>query len=46
MVFKEFIKHMFQCLVEAVLDIISFIFCWSMNVQNNDMTSATSQYYV
>jgi hypothetical protein len=38
MVFREFIKHTFQFLVEAVLHIISFIFCWSMNVQNNDMT--------
>jgi hypothetical protein len=38
MVFREFIKHTFQFLVEAVLHIISFIFSWSMNVQNNYMT--------
>jgi hypothetical protein len=38
MVFQEFIKHRFQFLIEAVLHIISFIFCRSMNVQNNDMT--------
>jgi hypothetical protein len=41
MVFWEFIKHTFQYLIEAVLHIISFIFCWSMNVQNNDMTPLT-----
>jgi hypothetical protein len=35
-----------EFLVEAVLSIISFIFCSSMNVQNNDITPATSQYYV
>jgi hypothetical protein len=35
----------FQFLVEAALH-IDFILCWSMNVQNNDMTPATSQYYV
>jgi hypothetical protein len=32
MVFREFIKHTFQFLVEAVLHIISFIFCWSKKV--------------
>jgi hypothetical protein len=37
MVFREFIKHTFQFLVEDVFHFISFIFCWSMNVQNNDM---------
>jgi hypothetical protein len=30
MVFREFIKHTFQFLVEAVLYIISCIFCWGM----------------
>jgi hypothetical protein len=40
--FKVFIEHTFQFLVEAVLYIISFILCCSMNVQNNDMTPATS----
>jgi hypothetical protein len=38
MVFMEFIKHTFQFLVEAVLRIISVIFCWSMNIQNNNDT--------
>jgi hypothetical protein len=38
MVFREFIKHTFHFLIEAVLHIISFILCWDMNVQNNDMT--------
>jgi hypothetical protein len=28
MVFRKFIKHTFQFLIEAVLHIISFIFCW------------------
>jgi hypothetical protein len=37
---------MFQFLVEVVLDINIFILCWGTNVQNNDMTPATSQYYV
>jgi hypothetical protein len=46
MVFWEFIKHTFQFLVEAVLHIISFIFCWTMSIQNYDITPATSQYYV
>jgi hypothetical protein len=36
------LSNMFQLLIEVVLHIISFIFCWSMNVQNNDMTPATS----
>jgi hypothetical protein len=36
MVFRKFIKLMFQFLIEAVLHIISFIPCWSMNIQNND----------
>jgi hypothetical protein len=40
--FGEFVKHTFQFLVEAVLRIISFILCWGMNVQSNDMTLATS----
>jgi hypothetical protein len=31
MVFREFIKHTFQILIEAVLHIIHFIFCRSMN---------------
>jgi hypothetical protein len=34
MLYREFI--------ETSLYIISFIFCWSMNVQNNGMTPATS----
>jgi hypothetical protein len=31
MVFGEFIKHMFQFLIEAVLHINNFILCWGMN---------------
>jgi hypothetical protein len=46
MVFMEFIKHTFQFLIEAVLHIIRFIFCWSMIVQNIDITPATAKYYV
>jgi hypothetical protein len=42
MVFREFIKQSFQFFVEAVLHSISFIFCWSMNVQNNYMTPANA----
>jgi hypothetical protein len=33
---------MFQFFIQAVHHIISFILCWSMNVQNNDMTPVTS----
>jgi hypothetical protein len=32
----------FQFHVEAVIQIINFIFYWGMNVENNDMTPATS----
>jgi hypothetical protein len=42
MVFGEFIEHTFQFLIEAILHIINFIFCWGMNVQSNDMTKVTS----
>jgi hypothetical protein len=42
MVFKEFMKHTFQFLIEAAPHLINFIFCWDMNVQNNDMTAVTS----
>jgi hypothetical protein len=45
MVFKEFIEYTFQFLVEAVLH-ISFIFCWGMNVQNNDIKSAPYSCYL
>jgi hypothetical protein len=38
---REFIKHMFQFLVEAVLHIINCFLYWGMNVQNNDMTPGT-----
>jgi hypothetical protein len=44
MVLREFFKHMFQFHI-AVLHIMSFIFCWSINDQNN-MTLVTSYYYV
>jgi hypothetical protein len=42
MIFMEFFKYTLQLLVEAVLHIVGFIFRCSMNVENNDMTSATS----
>jgi hypothetical protein len=42
MAFREFINHKFQFLVEDYFDIVSFILCWGMNVQNNDMKPATS----
>jgi hypothetical protein len=38
MAFREFIEHMFQFLIEAVLHIINFMLCLGMNIQNNDMT--------
>jgi hypothetical protein len=46
MVFTEFIKYTFQFLIEAVFHNINFILCWGMNIQNNNMKPATSQYYV
>jgi hypothetical protein len=36
MVIREFIEHRFQFFVETVLQIIHFIVCWGMGVQNND----------
>jgi hypothetical protein len=42
MIFMESIEHTTQFLAEAVLHIITVIFCWGMNVQNNDMAPATS----
>jgi hypothetical protein len=42
MVFREFIEYTFYLLVEAVLHIINFILSWGMNIQNNDITQATS----
>jgi hypothetical protein len=46
MVFGEFIEYTFQFLIEADFHIISFVHYWGMNVQNNNMKPATSQYYV
>jgi hypothetical protein len=46
MVFREFIEYTFQFLTEAIFHIISFILCSGMNIQNNNMKPATSQYYV
>jgi hypothetical protein len=43
MVFREFIKHTF--FVEGTFH-ISFILCWSMSIQNNDISAVTSQYYM
>jgi hypothetical protein len=42
MIFREFIEHTVEFYIETVFHIITFILCWSMNVQNNDMTAATS----
>jgi hypothetical protein len=38
----EFIEYPYKFLIETVLSF--FFFCWGMNVQNNDMTQAVSQY--
>jgi hypothetical protein len=46
MVFKELVEYTFQFLMEAIFHIISFILCWGMNIQNNNMKLVTSQYYV
>jgi hypothetical protein len=42
MVCREFIDHRFQFLIEIVFHIISFILCWGMDVQDDDMTLVTS----
>jgi hypothetical protein len=42
LLFREFIEHTFYFLVEAVLQNVTFILCWGMNVQNNDIRPATS----
>jgi hypothetical protein len=39
MVFREFVEHLFQFIVEAGLHSMNFIFGWGMK---NDMTPATS----
>jgi hypothetical protein len=44
--FREFIEHTFEFLMEAVLHIIDVIISWFLNVQNNGMTPAISKYYV
>jgi hypothetical protein len=36
-VFREFIEHTSQFIIESVLHVINFILCWSMNIQNNDI---------
>jgi hypothetical protein len=36
MVFREFVEYIHQFLTEAVLHTINFIFCWAMNIQNNE----------
>jgi hypothetical protein len=46
MVFTEFIAYTFQFHIEAGFHIINFILCSGMNIQNNNMKPATSQYYV
>jgi hypothetical protein len=38
-------EYTFQFLVEAVFHIISFILCWGMNVQNNDMSPMKSYHW-
>jgi hypothetical protein len=42
MVFWEFIEHTFLFLLEPVLCNMNFILCWGMNIQNYDITPATS----
>jgi hypothetical protein len=37
---------MFQFLVEGVLHIINFNLCYGMNIQNDNMKSVTSKYYI
>jgi hypothetical protein len=46
MVFKEFMEYMSQLLAKAYLHIIHFIVCWGINVQNNEITTATSWYSI
>jgi hypothetical protein len=46
MLLKVFIEHTVTLLLEAVLHIMTFILCWGMNIHNNDVTPATSQYHV
>jgi hypothetical protein len=41
MVVREFIKNLFLFFMKPVLYIISFIFSWGMDIQNNDITPAT-----
>jgi hypothetical protein len=40
-VYSKFTEYMFQFLIEAVIH-TNCILCWCMNIQNNDITRATS----
>jgi hypothetical protein len=42
MLFRELIKYMLQFFVEPVFYFIDFIFCRGVNIENDDMTPATS----
>jgi hypothetical protein len=46
MVFMEFIEHTLQFILKTVLQIINFILCCGMIIQNNDVTPAAILYYV
>jgi hypothetical protein len=35
-------EYTFKFFIEAALHIISFIFCWGMNIQNSDITPAVA----
>jgi hypothetical protein len=42
-IFKEFIEYAFKFVIEAVFHIISFILCWGMNIQNNNILTCLSE---
>jgi hypothetical protein len=42
MVLREFIENIFEFFMELVVYIINFIDRWGMNIENDDITPATS----
>jgi hypothetical protein len=45
-VLKKLIKYILRLPIEAPFFIISFIFCWVMHIQKNNITPATSRYFI
>jgi hypothetical protein len=42
MILREYIKYMFWFFADPELYVISFVLWWGINIQNDDITPATS----